>query len=274
MRDPYFDIPAISNSDLKHFKRSPEHYKQYKRAGQPETEAMTFGSAFHCYVLENDKFKDQYSVLDESLKPVPGKDYRTVANKEWKDKFYSDSLLQGKTVLSPDELERIKAMSDKLYSVDPSKELLEYTRNKYEQTLEWKWHGINCKGKCDIINDFCLVDLKTTENADPVEFAKTVIWNEYYRQAGMYLDGDSGGKINYNAKKDFYFIAIEKSPPYGVSVHICSKELVEKGVEEYRSLVEQYKACFKNDLWESYQYKALSRFDGVFELDLPYYLKD
>lgn len=274
MEQNYFEIKAISNSDLKHFKRSPEHYKQYKKDGSADTEATIFGSAFHSYILEPHKFESEFVIMDESNRPVPEKDYRTTANKEWKESFYLNASSKNLKVLSVDDFERLKLMKDKLYSVAPAKEILEFTRNEYEKTLRWNYKGIACKGKADIINDFFIADLKTTEDADPVEFSKTVIWNEYYRQAGMYLDGDSAGHINYSNLKSFYFIAIEKKPPFGVSVHVCSKDLIEKGVEEYRFLVEQLKSCIDADKWESYHFKALSRMDGIFELDLPLFMKN
>lgn len=274
MRDPYFDLPGVSNSDLKHFKRSPEHYKEYKRSGSIETDAMTFGSAFHCYVLENKLFDQNYTILDESLKPAPGKDYRTLVNREWKEAFYNEAIATGKTVIDPGQFETIKRMTDKLYSNNPSKDLLEFTRNEFEKSLKWNWKKTGCKGKCDISNEVFLADLKTTQNADPSEFHRQIIKMEYYRQAGMYLDGDAGGHINYGAVKDFYFIAIESTAPYGISVSVCSKDLIQKGIEEYRGLVEQIQACWDNEEWQDYSFKSLSRMDGIFEVDLPHYMKD
>lgn len=274
MKDKYFEIKSTSNSDLKYFKKSPEYYQYYKKNGGEERPHLVFGSALHTLVLEPKKFDRDYYIMDESKRPVPDKNYKTLLNREWKKEQYQIASSKDQSLITTDEHEMIKVMRDKLYASPPAKEKLEYTRNKYEKIIEWKWKGFNCKAKADIVNDVFLADLKTTTNADEFEFQSEIFKFDYYRQGGMYLDGDAGGNINFNQKKDFYFIAIEKKQPFGVSVHKLSNDVVEYGVREYRSLVEQLATCYKTKQWPGYEYKAVGNFDGSFEVNLPFYLKD
>lgn len=272
MEREYDKIEAMSNSKLRYFKRSPEHYIQYLKEGPPpSTPAMNFGTAFHTYVLEPAKFDLEIAVLDESKKPVPDKDYRTTANAEWKREFFANNA--DKCIISPGEFECIKRMNDKLRAHELAGELLSMSNNIYEDPITWNWKRTRCKGLKDITNPHFLADLKTTENADPDEWKRSFFKYDLYRQAGMYLDGEMQGKYDFQKKlKDFYFIAIEKSPPFGIAVYKPRLEVIQKGIEEYRYLCEQFQSCIDNKIWEGYEFKAIG--GHLFEIELPYYMRD
>jgi hypothetical protein len=89
----------------------------------------------------------------------------------------------------------------------------------------------------------------------------------------MYLDGDANGKLDYAGKwKDFYFIAIESAEPHGIAVYKPRRQVLEKGLEEYRTLCEQFQSCIDNKIWQGYEFKSVA--GHLFEIDLPSYLKD
>lgn len=269
----YDKIKAINNSLLKHFKRSPEHYIFRKHNPEPRKEYFSFGVAFHVYCLEPEKFKDEIWVMDESTRPVPEKDYKTKVNREWKQNQIDEAAKAGREIITAVDLEKIQRMRDKLYSVDQARELLEYTRNKFEQVSEWSWKRTRCKCLRDITNDVFIADLKTTINADPGTWIRSDFFsNDYYRQAGMYLDGDAKGKLNFGNMKDFYYIVIEKSYPFGVAVYKPSEETIAYGVNEYRELVEKFADCKRQSVWGGYETKSLM--GEPFEIGLPYYLRN
>jgi hypothetical protein len=269
----YDEIKAISNSMLKHFKRSPEHYIYELINKTPPTPAMIFGTAVHSYVLEPQNFFRDFSVMDESLKPVPDKDYRTKENKIWKDTFIAESEAAGKEMITVEQFDVIKRMNDKLRTNPQSKELIEFTRNEYEKTIRWNWKKSSCKGLMDISNEVFLADLKTTTDADPAEFHYHFFKLQYDRQAGMYSDGDTNGHFNFNNPKDFFFIAIESEAPHGISVHKVRAEVLRKGVEEYRDLTEKLQMCMDTKTFEGYEFKALISNRGQFEISLPAWAK-
>lgn len=269
----YDAIPAISNSMLAHFKRSPEHYKEAVLHRPTSTPAMVFGIAFHTYVLENHKFEKEIAVLDETKKPVPDKDYRTTANREWKEQWFKDN--GDKEIITMEEFERIKRMNDKLQSHELASELLNMHGNVYEQAMEWNWKRTKCKGLKDITNPNFLADLKTGEDVDPDGTFRRLDFFTYgyHRQSAMYLDGDCGGKLHHSNKwKDFFFISIEKKPPYGIAIYQPNRETLEHGLEEYRTLVEQYQSCVDHDEWQGYEFKAVA--GSIFEVGLPYWMRD
>lgn len=266
----YDKIKAINNSKLKYFKRSPEHFQHILNFPEPRKDHFAFGVAFHIYVLEPQKFKNEVLVFDPDLRPEPEKTFGSNQNKAWKEDIYSRAEKDGVEIITKDEYDTIQKMAEKLYSNHQAREIVEFSRNKFEVLQKWNWKKTKCKALIDIKNEIFLADLKTTQNADPDKFRKDFFNHEMYRQCGMYLDGDAKGKINFNNMKDFYFIAIEKTPPFGIAIFQPNVETIIHGVEEYRELVERYQECKDRDKWGGYETKSL--LGTPFEISLPYYL--
>ena len=78
----------LSYSSLKEFAKSPNHFIQYIERKFEASDAMIFGSAVHCAILEPDEFHNRYFVLDESEIMEELKDAKspraTKAYKQWK----------------------------------------------------------------------------------------------------------------------------------------------------------------------------------------------
>src|SRR5690606_27230177 len=170
----------------------------------------------------------------------------------------------GKMVLKKEEYDTLQRMNEAVMKNGFAKELVTDSANKIEQYISWEYNDIQCKGKVDILNPNFMADPKTCQDASPLDFSRT-IWNyEYYRQAGMYLDG-------YGMQtKPFYFIAVEKTAPFGVSVHKCSQDMIDYGIQEYQDLVDQYKACLNSGNWPGYEKDAFMEY---FDADLPKWVK-
>lgn len=266
----YDNIRAINNSMLKHLKRSPEHYIWVLNNPPVPTPALPFGIAFHVYVLEQDKFNHDVFIFDELQRPLPKKTFGSTLNKEWKKEVLDLAKNNGQAVITVNQHELIKRMADKLQQTPQAWELIDYTRNSYEVVQQWTCLGVECKSLVDIKNDFFLADLKTTIDADPDQFPRDVFRYDYYRQGGMYIDGDADGNIDLSAQKDFFFIVIEKAPPFGVAVYKCKPNVIAAGVREYRELIVLWKKCVKSNNWPGYDHKSLM--GEPFEIELPHWM--
>lgn len=67
----YRDHPSISNSDLKLIAYSPKLYKKYKEGERQEpTRSQSFGSMVDMYLLDPEKFKEEYVYRPSYKKPV------------------------------------------------------------------------------------------------------------------------------------------------------------------------------------------------------------
>ena len=253
MENDYYSHPAISNSKLSYLAKSPAHFKHLLGVGFKETEALEFGRAFHCAVLEPDKFLSSYVAM-------PKVDRRTKEGKEI-FKYFVDAT-EGKCIIDQDDYDKILSMSRKLLSSDAINELLE---GEYEKEFFWTDDdtGIECKSKLDVYKKGArIVDVKTTDCADPEQFYKAIFKYEYHRQGGMYRDA-------VKEKIPYYIIAIEKQEPYEFSILKLSEDVLEFGRREYKNLLNLYAECLINNYWPGYE----AKYFDAYEVELPSYIK-
>jgi hypothetical protein len=56
---------GVSSTDLKKIAKSPAHFRYWKDNPEESTPALLFGRAVHKYVLEKDKFTEEFAVAPE-----------------------------------------------------------------------------------------------------------------------------------------------------------------------------------------------------------------
>lgn len=105
--------------------------------------------------------------------------------------------------------------------------------------------------------DGIVADLKSTEDAGPEEFARSIANWRYHVQDPMYCDviGEAirqSGNTEFTSPKHFVFIAVEKKPPYAVGVYKLREEDVELGRAEYRNDLNDYADCLQSDHFPAY----------------------
>jgi exodeoxyribonuclease VIII len=271
--DDYFGLDAISVSKLKKLKVSPAHYKEAEDV--VETDAMRFGSAYHCFILEPKKFENDYYVFNDQAicEALIGDGYKsprsTKAYKEWEE---SEMRIIGeKSLIKKEEFERIKAMKERLFSHPYAKMLL--TKGEPEVglsgTITTMAGDINVKLKPDYIKSIkhIVVDLKTAADASLDGFTRAAADRDYHIQAAFYSDmielmnGD-------NRAVTFIFIAQEKTKPYAFNLFEASPQFIAQGRYEYEMLLQLYKYCLDNNKWPGYQCFCPNRY-GLLELSLP-----
>lgn len=163
-------------------------------------------------------------------------------------------------VLSPEAFEQIFAMRDAVMNHQAAFAILHHVK--------------------DIIGD-----LKTTEDASPEGFAKSIANWRYDVQHAYYMDGTrlalEQGKCNPPQEgkaelsvywtdpvtgvlcrcrpdfwrgypKHFAFIAVEKKPPYAVGVYVLDSEGVEIGRAQYQHDLRVYAECVRTGEWPGY----------------------
>ncbi len=256
-----------SHSALKHFERSPLHYKYYRDHPPTSTPALIFGNLFHCLVLEPKKALERYWTLDDSERPFPESTYAKKENKLWKEEQLIAN--EGKIIMSSEDMAKTKLMRDAVLNDPISGPLIKATGNEFEKKIKWKESGVPCSGILDIRNDLFLADLKTCQNADPDEFKRDIVKYKYFRQGAMYLAGEKFGRFDYEEKKPFFFIAVEKTEPFGVSVIKLSDEFISEGLINYRPLLKSLKVCIDKDDWPGYYFKSHFNEDGIFTATKP-----
>ena len=249
------ELGAASSSALKELARSPAHYREWLAQPSRQTPAMAFGSAVHARVLEPAKFAAEYVVRP----PMP--DGRTAAGKDARAAF--EATVGDRTPLDQDDADTIEAIRAALLRHPIAARLLTARDGVAEVTA--RWHdgptGVKCRARVDLwIPSLAVaVDLKTTTDASPKEFAKSVANYSYGIQQAHYVAGLEACGARVEA---FLFVAVERTRPYGVSVFQLDTEAVEHSRERRAGLLEVKAQYLHVDRWPSYS-------DGIQTLSLP-----
>jgi len=249
--EDYHKDPALAKGMLDKLAISAAHYKAAMEEKAEPTPIMMFGAAFHCAQLEPDRFKKEYVILPQNH------DGRTKKGKV----FIEEN--KDKIILSYDDSETINAMIKAINSHVTARSLL--SKGESEVSYFWKHRlGFICKCKPDHRQNDMLIDLKTTANALPNKFSKSIADFKYHWQAAWYLEGVRANGIDV---KYFLIIAIEKTSPYAVAVYRISPQDIYLAEEEIKPLLDLYIECRTTDVWPAYP-------DKVQAIDLPaWYLR-
>lgn len=273
------DTTRISKSGLDLIARSPAHYYAAyldpNREPRKTSAALIAGSVSHLTLLEPHLFASQYFILDDAAKvqEIGGASPRTTTKyKEWKAGILAAN--EGKTEIS---LETYKAVNRMIANVQahPAAKLLFKPGGKAEERIDWIWQGydqdgnpiqVRCKIKPDwqAANGF-IVDLKTTEDASPSGFLRSVYKYRYHVQSAYYIDGYT--QRNGVEPRGFIFIAVEKSPPYAVALYFATPEMIQAGRSTYERDLRTYHHCLQTNEWHGYPTQ-------IMPLDLPTWFKD
>jgi exodeoxyribonuclease VIII len=268
--EDYHATSAISRSGIMLFMQSPykfwAHYLNPHRPPKESTKAMDFGSAFHMYVLENDKFCEEYFLAFEPLKSPPkvllknvGRPaYEAYKAEKAKIDFMNESALQdfedkteGKKIISFDDQMVLQNMLVALKADPQAWQLIE--KASYEQSYFWQDEesGLWLKSRPDILHSNMIVDLKTCANAASYAYQRAMVDGGYHLQGAMCREAIrvvEGREIN-----NVINVCIEKAYPYAIGIKIIGEDALRAGHARYKEILMQMKQCFETNVWPSYE---------------------
>lgn len=229
----YHAHPAVSKSVLDKVARSPLHARAYLDGMRDEpTPAMLFGTALHAAVLEPAVFANEFAVFDG--------DRRTRAGKE----AYEAILSSGAAVISRADRDAISAMVNSIRN-HPIAGKLFAQPGRAEHSVFWHDDsGLECKCRPDWWIGSMVVDLKTTEDASPEAFSRSVINYRYHVQAAHYMTGTKADR--------FLFVAVEKKAPYAVAVYELDEDALELGHTLRARDLDRFMVCQASRVWPGY----------------------
>lgn len=287
----YHNGPGISKSGLDLIAKSPAHYYHAVNAANDNepTAAQAFGTAFHALLLEPELFWATYA------EPLKRADYPDAINNKdelvalaadldiaikksgkvdeiaatiraagvdlqmWSEiKAHYEGLNTGKIILPEDDFYRLINMRDAVMA-HPAASYLMNLPGKAEQSVYWTdpKTGVLCRCRPDRwTENNIVVDLKTTNDASPEGFAKSIYNWRYHVQDVMYRDGI---KIASGSEPSFVFLAVEKDAcvvngaAKGVAVYVLDDESRAAGLKDYRQSLDDYAACLESNKWPGYE---------------------
>lgn len=242
------DTHAISKTGLDNIERSPAiFYARHLNPSRPPTPeptaAMFAGTLGHCAILEPAEFDKRYPV---------GPDVKTKASKDWKD--FAACLDASQTPIKQAERDMAFGMADSIRKIGPLRDAL--AKGSAEVSAYWtdEATGVDCRCRPDFVhtagNGVILLDVKTTTDASPEAFAKSIVNYRYDVQAAFYTDGyaaASGLPVH-----GFIFAAVEKEYPYAAAAYMLTEEDIEAGRRKYRRNLARYAECLASNDWPGF----------------------
>jgi exodeoxyribonuclease VIII len=238
--EEYHRHGSVSKSQIDQFAKSPAHYLASLTTPRKETDAMKIGSLFHTMVLEPEKSNF-----------VVGPDVNK-NTKEWKA-FKADAEASGQTIIDQATLDMLNGMVESVKSHPAARALLNGPGIAEGSAF---WHDERSGELCRCRPDFYLqdlgiiVDLKSTEDASPKEFARSIAKYNYHMQSAYYQDGVEAATGDFI--KGFVFVAVEKKAPYAVAVYQLDMQGVEAGRVEYQRLLLDLADCKSSGKFPAY----------------------
>jgi hypothetical protein len=249
---------VLSCSAIKQLLRSPAHYLAWAQSeiDTGETPAQAFGKAFHCALLEPERFAQVYVTLGEdaprrpsitqieAAKPSPA----TVAAIQ----FWDGLQRSGRKVLSLADANRIDAMLASVQSHPWAARLIRGGQS--EVTLRWndETTGLRCKARADYYVEAparYVLDVKTCTDASPEGFAAACARYQYHLQHAHYCDGFRALGLPLAS---YFLLAVENEAPYVCQPYALDAAAEVAGFQLRERGAARLAECLKTDRWPGY----------------------
>ena len=242
--EDYHAAPGLNASKLKTMDKCPALIQWAKDCPEDEDKkkVLDIGNAFHCLVLEPDKFNEQYAV-------EPILDRRTKAGKHAASEFESEN--SGKTILTAKESKQLLLMRGSVMAHPVARQLLE-NQTGTEISIFTDDDGQIFKIRIDLESKIngktFVVDLKTIDKQENI--SKAISDRGYALQEAHYREVYRAHHGDY---PDFFlFLFVAKSVELGRYPCVLgelSQSDLDAGHVKRDELVEKYKQCKRDDSW-------------------------
>ena len=224
----YHAHQAISKSKLDAARKSGKHLHDMLYGPPREsTAAFDFGTAFHAGVLPGEDFS---KVAVRMPKSITSK--ATKAGKEFAKEH------EGKIILNHSDSYALDQMMLSVSEHPAASGLLNgELKGKSEQSFFCKDTGeteleLKCRPDFMLDDGSLIIDIKTTTDASPNGFKKSLANFRYHVQAAWYLEVVE--KATGRRPEAFIFVAVEKQRPFSTAVYVADEECIRIGMEQAR----------------------------------------
>ena len=215
------------------------------------------GVAAHLAVLEPQRQADSTVLIEAG-------DYRTTKAREAREA----ARAAGKVPLLPYQFDIVRAIAGSLRAHPIASQA--FVGGEAEVTLIWSdpETGIPCKARPDYLpaHGRWLVDLKTALSANPRSWRDQAYRLGYHARAAWYLDGTEA--VLGQAPDEYWFVIVEKEPPYLVSVTSFDEEALRWGRIANRKACQLFARSAAANDWPGYRDPGQNH-DRAFRIGLP-----
>lgn len=258
LRD-YLSLPMASKHTLDALAESPLHaWEAMHLPPDPPSDAMILGAVLDTLLCEPGKLEDRCH-----LRPATygdGKKWNGNATecREWMASHID------KPIVPADMLWQARTMETAIRNEPKAAKLL---TGMTQVTLTWKDHGLDLKGRPDIVGDRWAADIKSSRSANARAMSSAIHAYRYHVQAAMY---QLGLEKNGRECSTFYFIFVDKGERPKVNVRYLAGRALDLGRFIYTHQLGALAECMKADRWPGYSGDG----DEIQPIDLPAWAHD
>lgn len=236
-----------------------------------ETAALSFGSAFHCALLEPERFARDYSI-GEQCTATTGKGSRCSKagigrfGGQWACSIHAPEGMTSEVerITVADDM-TIKGMAARVKN-HPAIKLLRQ-QGPAEVCIAWTdpRSGVACKSRLDKFipelsgGGSMILDLKSVESADPRSVAEKIEKYGWARAGEMRRDGV---EVLTGRRPDYSLVCVEKEAPYAVAAVMFDDETCRGAAWEVRGNLQLWANCVKSGNFPEWS-------DDFVELSVP-----
>jgi hypothetical protein len=243
----YHSRPELGRSTAFDMLRTcPKLVRHKQQTTKTDAPHFVIGGAFHTATLEAYKLDEEYAVKPSE---IDGQSSRT---NHYKEAFgLIEKSNPQKRWLSPSDWDKVIEMSEEAKEHPFLESYLSEPDKIIEGTGFFELMGAKCKVRPDYYcpSDGTIIDLKSTTDASPKEFKRSVHKYGYAFQAAWYLHGL---RLCGEDPKRFIFFAVEKTPPYLTGIYEISNEDVDKYIPMMEEACVKWAKCVESGVWEGY----------------------
>lgn len=262
--EQYHSLPEFSSSQAKDVLRSPARFNYWRNKKRPERKEFDIGHAVHAKVLG----------VGMGIEVLDFDNYRTKASQEERDAAYAAGL----TPMLRKEMQPIEDMAEAVLKHPTAATLLAQPGNAEVSVLSTDpATGVAVRARFDYLPYPAQIrptalDLKTSDDASPEAFVKSIIdygydlSQEWYRDTYRWATGE---------EVEFAFVVVEKRPPYLVAHYRLPAEFVSMGSRKSIEARARYAEYTASGIWPGYSpdiediyppYWAVAQFEEMYAL--------
>lgn len=250
--DYHADLTSLSSTGARTLLASPRKFRwQQDNGGRPNAKHFDTGHYVHSLVLG----------VGMDVEIIDAENYTTKFAREQRDKAYAAGRIP---MLRNDALEA-EEMARQIRNHPDAAALL--NRSDGYPELSCYWHdeptGVRLRARIDWLLPYAAVDVKTAASADPSDWGSAAAKWKLHFQAAWYLEGLRALGIEIGSR--FFFLNVEKEPPYEVSVTRLPDRALALGARQVRKAIDLYATCQESGVWPGYP-------PGIHTVDLPQWL--
>ncbi len=241
--------------------KAPAVYKAWADGAlvEPSSEELDFGKAYHCALLEPERFAATYVVAPD-FGPCRADKAKGVSkeegaeNKARRTQWLADNA--GRVPMGAEDAQRIEGMRAAVLSDREVGPLLRAAGGLAEATVKWicPETGVVCRARPDWIRTsfptdgavIDVLDIKTTADCSAEAFNRSRVRYGYHRQEAHYREGLT--QVGF-AVRSWRFVAQEKAPPYLVKCYECGRDVLALGQRQMRQAKRDLARCLELGDW-------------------------